>query len=260
MPRGWTAEMYHRRSVEKDIEEFEGWEVILDRFDKIKRENGWDVSQVYGGAFLTGGRINEVLNLTAKMFTFKTEIITLSDGRDIARDVLEVSKMPLEKHYKKKSHYMERLTEAELPKNVLRRLFPREPNEKGFYERKRFEVEKIDAVRKTFDIPLDEVKKDWRRMHLEFKDFLDYNKGETWLFPSHTKHTHMTAGYIWKIFNKYGIYPHYLRGQRASCLISWNGLSMEQMMEWMSWEELKTAMHYGKMGKSKLLAQFKIYP
>ena len=69
----------------------------------------------------------------------------------------------------------------------------------------------------------------------------------------------MSASYIWKIFNKYGFYPHWLRAQRASCLISWNGLSMDQMMEWTGWEELSTAMHYGKMGKSKLLGVFARY-
>ena len=255
MPRGWTSEMYHRRSVEKDVEEFEGWEVVLNRFDKIKRESGWDISQVYGAAFLTGGRIGEVVKLTSKMFAFKTEIITLNDGRQIGRDVLEVNKMPLEKHWKKKSHMI--MKTKELPRNVMRRLYPAQPNAEGFYERKVFDTEKIDAVRKPFDIPLDEVPKEWRRMHLELKDYLNYMQGETWLFPSHTKHKPMHKSYIWKIFNKYGIYPHYLRAQRASCLISYNGLSMEQMMEWMSWEHLKTAMHYGKMGKSKLLGVFK---
>ena len=246
---------YVRRSVEKDIEQFEGWPTVLSRYLKIQKENGFDISQVYAGAFLTGGRINEVLNLKADMFTPKTEIITLSDGREIARDVLEVNKMPLEKRFKKL--YTDSETVTELPLSSRRRLFPPKPDAEGKYTRKTFKTQKINAARKPFDIPFDEVPKNLRKMHLDFKDQLDYNKGEPWLFPSHTKRTHMTDSYIWKIFNKYGIYPHYLRGQRASCLISWNGLSMEQMMEWMSWEELKTAMHYGKMGKSKLLSVFK---
>jgi integrase len=252
-----VAGEYVRRSVE-DIEDFEGWPILLERYERVKAKEEFDVSQVYAGTFLTGGRINEILTLRPDMFTFKTEIIALSDGRQIARDVLEVRKMRLEKHYEKKGHYMEKRTEKELPRNIMRRLWPSEPNKEGFYERKRYDTEKkLNEVRKPFDIPFDEVPSDWRDIHKDFYQYLQQSKGQEWLFPSHTKNTHMTDSFIWKKFNQYGIYPHYLRGQRASCLISWNGLSMEQMMEWMSWEELKTAMHYGKMGKSKLLSVFK---
>lgn len=252
-----VAGQYVRHSVEKDIQEFEGWPALLERYERIKAKEEWDLAQTYSGTFLTGGRINESLTLKPEMFTRKTEIITMSDQRQIARDVLEVNRMPLEKHYQKKSHFIEKLQQSELPKNIMRRLYPSEPNQEGLYERKRFVTEKVWEVRKPFDIPMDEVPKNWRLMHEDFSNFLKERDGNEWLFNSHTKHTHMTASYIWKLFNKYGIYPHYLRGQRASCLISWNGLSMEQMMEWMSWEELKTAMHYGKMGKSKLLSVFK---
>jgi hypothetical protein len=254
------AGQYVRHSVEKDIQEFEGWPVLLERYERMKASEEWDVSQVYSGTFLTGGRINEVLFLKPEMFGQKTEIITLSDGRQIAREVLEVNKMPLEKHYRKLSHYIERLTESELPRNQRRRLFPSEPDKEGFYERKRFVTEKVWEVRKPFDIPLDEVPAKFSLLHQDFNAYRkerDSVDSSGWLFPSHTKRTHMTDSYIWAVFKKYGIYPHYLRGQRASCLISWNGLSMEQMMEWMSWEELKTAMHYGKMGKSKLLSVFR---
>lgn len=251
------AGQYIRRSVERDVEEFAGWPKMLSKYNELKKEEGYDVAQVYGATFLTGGRINESLNLKPGMFTFKTEVITLTDGREIARDVFEVNRMPLEKHYKKQSHFMERLTEEQLPKNVMRRLYPTEPDAEGFYERKRFVTEKIWETRKPFDIPTDEVPKEWRTIHEDLKWHIDVNKGEPFLFPSRTKHTHMSDSYVWKIFDRHGFYPHWLRAQRASCLISWNGLSMEQMMEWMSWEELKTAMHYGKMGKSKLLSVFK---
>lgn len=47
----------------------------------------------------------------------------------------------------------------------------------------------------------------------------------------------------YRIISGAGIYPHWLRGQRASCLISEYGWTMEQMMEWMGWEELSTARH-----------------
>lgn len=253
------AGQYTRHSVGVDIQEFEGWSALLTRYEKIKAKEEWDVANIYAATFLTGGRIGESTTLKPDMFTPKTEIITLADERQIARDVLEVRRMPLEKHYRKLSHYTERLTEADLPVNIIRRLYPTEPNAEGLFERKRFKTEKIWEVRKPFDIPFDEVPSAQRSIHT---DFDAYRKevlatGEEWLFPSHTKNTHMTQSYIWKIFKEYDIYPHYLRGQRASCLIAWNGLSMDQMMEWMSWEEFKTAMHYGRMGKSKLLSVFK---
>ena len=211
-----VAGQYHRRSVEKDVEEFAGWPKMLAKYDELKKTEGYDIAQVYGGTFLTGGRINESLNLKPEMFAFKTEIITMADGREIARDVFEVNKMPLEKHYKKQSHYMEKLTEEQLPKNVMRRLYPTDPDKEGLYERKRFVTEKVWAFRKPFDIPMDEVPKEMRTMHNDFKWYLDTNKGQPHLFPSRTKHTHMTASYVWKIFNKHGFYPHWLRAQRAS--------------------------------------------
>jgi hypothetical protein len=252
-----VAGSYTRHSVEKDVEEFEGWPKLLDRYDRIKKEQGYEIAQVHGAAFLTGGRVGEVLLLDASMFVPKTEIVQLADGRQIARDVLEVHRMPLEKHYRKVANRIEAV--RELPRSVRRRLFPPEPDSDGFYKRRAFETETIKALRKPFDIPMDEVPKEWRVMHEDLKWYLGTMQGQPRLFPSTTKRSPMSRSFIWKKFRAYGIYPHYLRAQRASCLITWNGLSMEQMMEWMSWEELKTAMRYGKMGKSKLLSQFRRY-
>lgn len=271
MPRNFTG-TYHRRSVEKDVEEFEGWEVLLDRYDRIKRGEGFKVAQVYGEAFLTGGRIGEVLASRPKMFTFKMEPFTLADFRVIERPVLEVRGMSLEKRYKKKTHQTLRV--KTLPTNVTRRLFGAEPDAEGYYSRRTFVTEKINAKRKPFDIPLDEVPKSLRIMHEDLKWYLSTLQGEParfpektergsiapgWVFPSNTKRGPMTPSYIWKKFTKYGIFPHYLRAQRMSCLITWNGLTMEQAMEWMCWENWETAMRYGKMGKSKLLGVFKRY-
>ena len=249
--------VYVRHSVEKDVAEFEGWEKVLGRYERVKREEGFGIAQVYGSIFLTGGRVGEVVTQRPEMFAFKVEVLELADGRRIARDVMEVSRMLLEKRYRKLSHYTERLGADELPKNAMRRLYPSEPDEDGFYERKRFKTERILETRKPFDIPFDEVPKGSRSMHEDLKAYLETMRGQPWLFPSSTRNTHISRGFVWKKFKRFGIYPHYLRGQRASCLISYNGLSMEQMMEWMSWEELRTARHYGKMGKSKLLSVFK---
>jgi integrase len=248
---------YQRHSVGKDIEEFEGWPKLIERHEKIERDEGFDLAQVHGASFLTGGRITEVLTLAPEMFTPKVEVVELPNGRQMTRKVLEVKGMLLEKRYRKLSNYMEKKTAEELPKNITRRLFPSEADEQGIFSRKRFRTEKILTHRRPFDIPLDEVPKEWRLMHDELQKHLKTIQGQPWLFPSHTKNTHMSRSYVWEIFGKYGIYPHYLRGQRASCLITWNGLSMEQMMEWMSWDNLETARHYGKMGKSKLLGVFR---
>ena len=251
------AGQYRRHSVQADIEEFEGWQNLIERQQAIERGEGFDLAQVHGATFLTGGRINEVLRMTSAMFTPKVEVVELPTGRQMTREVLEVRGMPLEKRYRKLSHYTERMKEEELPDNATRRLFPSEPDGEGYFSRKRFVTERLDSKRKPFDIPLDEVPKELRLLHEELQQHLRLMQGLPWLFPSHTRNTHMTESYVWKVFSKYGIYPHYLRGQRASCLIAWNGLSMEQMMEWMSWDNLETARHYGKMGKSQLLGVFR---
>ena len=256
MPRNFHG-TYVRHSVDRDVLEFEGWEALLARYDRIKREVDYELAQVYAAAFLTGGRIGETLGLTADMFTQKTEQVQLVDNRVIERPVLEVKGMPLEKRYTKKSHYTMKV--RELPANNTRRLFETTPDSEGFYTRKRFVTEKVYARRKPFDVPIDEVPSKWRTMHDDLVFWLRANKGQPHLFPSRTKLTSMSPSFVWKVFKPYGIYPHYLRAQRASCLTTWNGLRQEQMMEWMSWENWETASRYAKMGKSALLGVFRRY-
>lgn len=57
----------------------------------------------------------------------------------------------------------------------------------------------------------------------------------------------------YRIITATGVYPHWLRAQRASCLIKEYGWPMEMMMEWMGWEELTTARHYAKYGPEMLV-------
>lgn len=80
---------------------------------------------------------------------------------------------------------------------------------------------------------------------------------------------------IQRFLNKYGrlktrysyvlrlaLYFRWLRAQRASCLIAFYGMSMEEMMEWLGWEHLGTARVYARFGEKTLAAKLagKAYP
>ena len=55
------------------------------------------------------------------------------------------------------------------------------------------------------------------------------------------------------------LYPHFLRAQRASCLIAFYHWRLEEMMEWTSWEEVSTARMYAKFGKEALSQKLEGY-
>jgi len=87
----WANHEYHRMSVTEDILEFCGWQAINDL---VTFKGNTEIEQAFlATLFLTGGRVQEVLSLTKENFTIHER----KDGAKYFR----VSKMPLEKRYKK---------------------------------------------------------------------------------------------------------------------------------------------------------------
>jgi len=225
----WSLHKYRRRSVEEEIKKlggFVGWKRLLELAAKFQGPKARRNRALYATAFLTGGRIGEVLLLKTENFTIDDEEIT-------------VEGMRLFKRYEKIGEWTE--WRKEKPKNKLARLYKYD-KEKGLYYRTRYHTKKKEDYRSPFSFPREEplapILIDW----IESRD--------GWLFPGYKGPLSYIRAY--QILTSIGIHPHWLRAQRASCLISFYGLKMEEMMEWMGWEELSTARLYAKFGKKTL--------
>ncbi len=66
----WKTTKYSRHSVDRDIQEFIGWEKLQQIFDAMQNENLRDVEAT---AFLLAGRISEVLGCHKDMFVVQED-------------------------------------------------------------------------------------------------------------------------------------------------------------------------------------------
>lgn len=224
----WSNHKYTRRSVEQDVTRFVGFNKLKTLAQKVPEYNFARNEALFTTIFLTGGRINEVLPLRKRNFAVKDDEVIVTD-------------MPLEKRYDKTGTWTEWV--AEKPTNELKRLYEFD-EEKGKFHRRRYNTEKKYEIRKEFRFSTDEPFAD---MLISWLD-----KTEDQLFSGYNPQLSYATAY--RIITATGFYPHWLRAQRASCLIVEYGWKMEMMMEWMGWEELSTARHYAKFGPSELVA------
>lgn len=221
---------YKRRAVERDVTGFVGWEKLVELPTKFTGALIRRNQALYATAFLTGGRIGEVLLLR-------------TDNFDIGEEEVVVKRMRLFKRYEKVGEWLEWVKEK--PQTRLARLFKLNEG-RGQYYRKRYETEKKEEYRSDFSFPADEplaqVLVNWVE-HLNDYLFSGYRQKQ--------------LSYIraYQILTSINIYPHWLRAQRASCLISFYGMKMEEMMEWMGWQELTTARMYAKFGIKRLTSK-----
>ena len=227
----WATHEYKRRSVEKDVKEFAGWQQLDDLLAKLPENNNERNQALFATAFQTGGRIEEVLMLKKNNFTVKEK-----------EKLVIVKGMKLLKRYEKTGSWTEWIEQK--PNNKLARLYKLDEKQNKFY-RNRYDTEKTDMDRQEF----------WFDTGEHFAGILlDWisQSNEDFLFPGRI--THLSYSMAYRIINATGVYPHWLRAQRASCLIAEYGWPMEQMMEWMGWEELSTARHYAHFGPASLKA------
>lgn len=243
----WKDHEYHRRSVAEDLSGigFVGWEKLVDLATQFDGPRTRRNQVLFATTFLTGGRISEVLDLKKENF-------------EIAEDEILVRGMDLLKRYRKTEEYKEWVDEK--PKSQLSRLYNFDEEEKKFW-RTRYKTTRRKTFRSPFTFPtrepLSQILIDWLN---------SFEKG--YLFPGYSDN-HLSYNRVYHIFKKISLhssgisshlYPHFLRGQRASCLISFYGWSMEEMMEWMGWEELTTARMYAKFGVKRLKMMKTNYP
>lgn len=220
----WKDHEYFRRSVIKDIKGFVGWKELKQLSKKLK--NNRDKALLYA-TYTTGGRISEVVQLKPENFNSQKNTVIIND-------------MPLQKKYKKTGSWIESVETK--PDNELDRLYI-ENKETGMWERKRYNTQKIDAIRNPFAFPINEP---------FVEDLLSWvDKSDRYLFPGYKDHIKKHRAYM--ILCKTGYYPHWYRAQRACCLASFYGFTLEKIMDWLSWDELTTARRYAKFGAVNLV-------
>lgn len=233
----WTSS-HVRRSVERDVRRWVGWDPIIAKRHEIASQEGVELGRVYDAIFSTGGRVSEALALRRDNFLLDNP------------GYVEVHDMKLEKHYDKKGGWTEKADT--LPDTMMRRLYAWNA-ETGKWERRRYTtVRDEEAVRQDFVFPAGEA------LARSLADYLRSLSPGQRLFPSRTKpDVLMTRSFVYRKFIKHGIYPHWLRGQRASCLRSVYGYHLDDLMDWFSWLDLRTAKHYSKMGTEDQQKKFK---
>ncbi len=104
----WATHEYHRRAVIRDVEEFVGFDLLKDISTRLPEENIKRNLSLFATTFLTGGRIEEVLELEASNF-------------EVAGEEVIVRDMRLLKRYEKTGSWTEYVDKR--PKNKLARLF-----------------------------------------------------------------------------------------------------------------------------------------
>ena len=224
---------YRRRQVKEDVKRFVGWKALAGLIRKAEGYQADRTKALIAVAFTTGGRIMEVMQLQSSNFTVEKDT-----------GELVVKNMAVLKRYKKTGQWLEYVDEK--PDNELARLY-RWDEDKEQWVRNRYET-KFQEETRDFSIPIEEP---FTPLILDRIEQFD-----GYLFPGY-KHKHLSYQRVYQIITDLGIYPHWLRAQRASCLVSFYRMSMDKMMEWMAWEELSTARHYAKHGVRSLVSQMK---
>jgi integrase len=244
MPGYWSLNDYHRLSVKDFVEQFCGWKALLELVNcaKSSRDRAF-----LAALFLTGGRVKEVLSLTAQNFEIRE-----SENLIICRNML------LEKRYRK----VEAITKPNGKKGWL--------------------TERLEKYRKPFPIvmrePLVPILLEWLSQSqgggLLFPS--PYSVGPLsrfWAYrlvrkidieiPTALREAlGLNKPFIKdgvKVSDSIHLWLHWFRSQRASQLVENYGYSTEDLIEYFSWESPQTAMVYARRGwrglASKMMVQ-----
>jgi len=215
MTRGWWRDhTYERRSVLRDVEGFVGWGTLMGLVESA----GSELEKAFlCTAFLTGGRVSEVLSLTGDMFDVDRE-----------EGVVVVRGMPLLKKYKKI----------------------------GEHPGGGWETVPVDAVRRPFPVllcePLAPIMVEWvkRANHLLFPSprRLGRPLSRAWGYKVVTRAGERAGLSVW---------PHWFRSQRASQLAADYNFQVLDLVDYFSWDKMDMAVHYSRRGWAGLLARMR---
>lgn len=228
----WRLHPYHRLSVRDHVEEWVGWQSLM-RLVNLLPESWVKERAFIATLFETGGRVSEVLMLKASNFEIRE-----SEGLVIIRN------MPLLKRYRKIA-------------------------EKQFDNGRRGWITvRVQKARKPFPIlmkePLAEILVSYVR---------SLPGAESLLFPSPRKPGQpLSRFWAYKLVrildsmapdtlkanlglirdeaaqDRLHLWLHWFRAQRACQLVSDYGFELHDLIDWFSWEHLKTALTYSRKG------------
>ena len=225
----WRLHQYKRLSVEDYVEGWVGWGPLTELFEYAEKLYGKREKAFLTICFLTGGRLGEVLALRKSNFDVREE-----------EDLIIVRGMPLFKRYKKVESYID----AE--------------------GKQRWITERLQKTRKPFPILLSEPP---TPTLLEWLETVPDENGL--LFPSPYKPGEpLTRFWAYKLIRsldkqipyslreKLGLtyasnlhlWPHWIRAERACCLVAEFDFRLEDLLDYFNWKHLKTAKFYAKKG------------
>jgi len=225
----WRLHQYKRLNVRDYVEGWVGWEPLLELCEYAKKLYGEREKSFIATAFLTGGRVSEVLGLRKSNFDIRED-----------EGLIIVKNMKLFKRYKKVESYIDA---------------------KG---RRRWITKRIEKTRKPFPILLSEPP---TPTLLEWLETVPDENGL--LFPSPYKPGEpLTRFWAYKLIRSLDekipeelrerlgltsepnlhLWLHWIRSLRACCLVAEYGFKLEDLLDYFGWRHLETATFYAKKG------------
>jgi integrase len=211
-----------------EIKEFCGWEFLEQMAQEANRLK---TKLLIAAAFLTGGRINEVLALERKHFAF-----------DIDPKMVVVKSMPVEKRYEKIGQMMKWrcMGHCQMRWGTAQR--PNPPTDKERQRHKIVEYLGWETRRKsayrTFPFPKSEL------LVAVLQEQLPQS-GPLFDFGYDVAYKEVTT-----LGRELGTWipTHWFRSQRASQLAFEYGFAEHDLIEWFLWRDYMTAFNYARKG------------
>lgn len=221
----WSKRPYHRRSVERKVFRFMGWDRLLNIIRALEKEpTSFDDQLVFADycavAFATAGRISEVLKLKPENFIER-------------EDHFEVVNMFVHKRYEKVAYQIlcKRCKTLNEPFEVICRSCGANLV-MGGGERK-WITRPIKMFRKPFKIPKKEATTKFLIRRLQIAE----ENGYPYLFYNPYKKRPITDSCIYTHFTNVGkivgieLWPHRLRAERCKQLVEEYGFTRDDLKE-----------------------------
>lgn len=240
-PGYWAFEEYVRGSVLRDADGFVGFDYIdKNIINPIKHmPNAEEKIAITVATFLTGGRINEVLQLHRINFDLNSH-----------PKLVIVNRMPVEKVWEKVGEYRQEIDELPVSKATgkltkIGKLFKQD--EKGKWSRRRLITKKIDE-RRDFSFP----------KSLKHEPLLEYLL--SWLEGKKEKLFRLKYITVYKALwsipmEKHPLYvtpknyyPHWIRAQRACHLRQYYKFDYMDFKDFFKWKSDELPSYYASLG------------
>jgi len=256
----WRDHTYRRLSVERDVSQFVGWDILIaminecdktpyfkrSRFrhpydaDKLRRRD----KALIATLFEAGGRVQEVLLLRKSNF-------------EVTKDSLVVSDMKVLKRYKKVDEILD--IKAEKPKGEIGKLY-HWSHKHDAWVRRRYVTKPVLVTRGRFIIPKFEP------LVKPILTWLDEIEDDNQLlFEGWGKLPHLTRERAYQIVRDIGrrvglrICNHWFRAQRACQLATEYGFRDAELRRFFLWENDETVHKYAKLAIEDLEEKMQPY-